>query len=485
MSALSILALVGTALLVNIIRPRRFIGGVVLIFSALSIFWFQPLSAIRNMDFWLPMLSITLTVVIWAITYPGERDSMRPMLPGLSILVLVILAVALMRYSDTLCCLTSSPPPHIQFALAAVGLIVTLSLVLFFAPLRQGVLLWAAFALLIILFVILKSAPLAEHASAWIRNLMGQSPDLASPTDLTWLGYSFLAFRLLHAIRDRQANRLPAFSLQDFASYALFFPAVISGPIDKSQHFIQELERIRNEPPETNRAQTLKNLVNGIPRILIGAFKKFVLADSLALFALNAQNAAQTSSTGWLWFMLFAYALRIYFDFSGYTDVALGTAQLMGIRLPENFNLPYLKSNLTAFWNAWHITLSQWFRSYVFFPFTRAMRARSGFLQTWMIILCGQLITMTLIGLWHGITWNFLIWGAWHGLGLFFHNRWSDWIKPRIKIEEWRPICRTVLQGSSMLATIIFVCLGWVWFALPDPQTALAVFARLLGIGGS
>ncbi len=106
----------------------------------------------------------------------------------------------------------------------------------------------------------------------------------------------------------------------------------------------------------------------GLTRILTGCLKKFVLADSLALFALNPQNAVQTASAAWMWLLLLAYALRIYFDFAGYTDIALGLARLVGLQLPENFDRPYLKQNLTAFWNSWHITLSQWFRTLRLLP---------------------------------------------------------------------------------------------------------------------
>ena len=115
----------------------------------------------------------------------------------------------------------------------------------------------------------------------------------------------------------------------------------------------------------------------GGKRIIIGIFSKFVLADGLALIALNNINSRQVNSTGWLWVMLYAYAFRIFFDFSGYTDIAIGMGQLLGIQLPENFEKPYLKQNLTLFWNSWHITLAQWFRAYFFNPLTRALRANS------------------------------------------------------------------------------------------------------------
>jgi D-alanyl-lipoteichoic acid acyltransferase DltB (MBOAT superfamily) len=214
-------------------------------------------------------------------------------------------------------------------------------------------------------------------------------------------------------------------------------------------------------------------------RILVGIFKKFALADSLALLALNGQNAAQVASTGWTWLLLYAFALRIYFDFSGYTDIALGLGRLAGITLPENFSAPYLKTNLTAFWNSWHITLAQWFRAYVFNPFTRALRARR--LPIAAIILAGQLLTMLLIGLWHGFTLNFALWGLWHGAGLFLHNRWADWSRGRpLKGVERRPI-QPLLKFGGWFLTFHYVVLGWVWFALPEFEQAVGVFKVMFG----
>jgi D-alanyl-lipoteichoic acid acyltransferase DltB (MBOAT superfamily) len=261
--------------------------------------------------------------------------------------------------------------------------------------------------MIITLFVILKTGWLAQQTSSMLRAWLGQDASLASALDIRWLGFSFLAFRLLHVLRDHQTGRLPEYTLDEFVTYAIFYPSYPSGPIDRSQRFIQA--DLRN--PERLGAD---HLVLGGKRIIIGAFKKFVLADSLALFALSPENASQTSSTLWLWVLLYAYGLRLYFDFSGYTDIAIGTAKLLNIHLPENFASPYTKVNITAFWNSWHITLAQWFRAYIFNPLTRFLRGKPEFFPAWLIILLGQLSTMLLIGLWHGITWNFAIWGLWH-----------------------------------------------------------------------
>jgi D-alanyl-lipoteichoic acid acyltransferase DltB (MBOAT superfamily) len=210
-------------------------------------------------------------------------------------------------------------------------------------------------------------------------------------------------------------------------------------------------------------------------------FKKFVLADSLAMIALSPQNSAQTSSTLWLWVLLYAYGLRLYFDFSGYTDIAIGLGKFLGIQLPENFASPYTRVNLTAFWNSWHITLAQWFRAYVFNPLTRALRSKPEKFPAWLIVLAGQLSTMLLIGLWHGITWNFAVWGLWHAVGLFIHNRWSGWSRLRYtETSQPEGIQRMIALGGWFL-TFQYVTLGWVWFALPTIPSSLDAFRKLLG----
>lgn len=216
-----------------------------------------------------------------------------------------------------------------------------------------------------------------------------------------------------------------------------------------------------------------------VRRLGWGLFKKFVIADSLALMALNAQNSGLVNSTGWAWVMMYAYTLQIYFDFSGYTDVALGLGRMLGIHLPENFDRPYLRSNLAQFWNNWHISLTQWFRSYFFYPFALFLRSKK--MPAWSMILLTQLSTMTLIGLWHGVTWNFVAWGLWHGFGLFIHNRWHDWHRARNTGKAVPPFRQHASNALGVLLTFNFVAIGWVWFVLPTPDLAVHFIARLFG----
>jgi D-alanyl-lipoteichoic acid acyltransferase DltB (MBOAT superfamily) len=331
----------------------------------------------------------------------------------------------------------------------------------------------AASLLLLAMFVILKSEPLASSASAFLRSRAGQSIELASPLDVRWLGFSYLAFRLLHTLRERLAGRLPSLALREFVTYIVFFPALTAGPIDRAERFAQDL-----------RTPAAPALVEAGGRIVFGIFKKFVLADSLALIALGPGVARQIASSSpfWLWILLYAYAFRLYLDFGGYTDVAIGLGQLFGVRLPENFSRPYLRPNLTAFWNSWHMTLAGWFRGYVFNPLTRALRSAPRPLPAGLIILIGQMTTMVLIGLWHGITWNFAIWGAWHGLGLFIHNRWTDLLRRRgVRLPPDGPLPRVAGVAGALL-TFHYVTLGWAWFALPSLSLSSGVLLGLIGI---
>jgi alginate O-acetyltransferase complex protein AlgI len=386
----------------------------------------------------------------------------------------IMLLVALTRYVEPLCCLTPTRPP------AAGQVLLGLALVGFFTylvvRLLAGKQAWlnAMIVAILLLFVVLKSEALAQVASTGLRSLAGQDPTLATPFDIRWLGFSYVAFRLLHTLRDRLLGRLPDLSLQEFLVYIIFFPAFNSGPIDRVQRFTQDL----HQPFNLSTDQTLA----AGRRILVGVFNKFVLADTLALIALNATNASQVNSGGWLWVLVYAYALRIYLDFAGYTDIALGLGLLLGVRLPENFERPYQKPNLTAFWNSWHITLAHWFRAYYFNPLTRALRTSQRKIPLALIIFSGQATTMLLIGLWHGISWNFAIWGLWHGIGLFIHNRWMEFLRPRPLEWQGRSSLKRLVEGGGVLLTFHYVTLGWVWFALPSLSLSWGVLSGLFGI---
>jgi D-alanyl-lipoteichoic acid acyltransferase DltB (MBOAT superfamily) len=430
--------------------------------SALAVYALQPALPVRGLDFWLPTATLGLTVLGWILTTPnGQRSWHENCLPAV-ILGGIVLGLGLTRLFDVSLPLTASRPPRTLQIIIVLSIMVLVVFLLGHITKFGWLLLNTGFVLIVLLFFVLKVPALTEWVSRVLRTWNGQSPALASALDLRWMGFSYIAFRLLHTLRDRQSGRLPVVSLAEYVVYVIFFPALAAGPIDRIERFIGDLRR--------PLALTSEDVGKAGKRLIIGLFKKFVIADTLALVALNGANAMQVSTAGWAWVLLYAYAFQIYFDFSGYTDIAIGLGELLGIRLPENFKAPYLKANLTQFWNNWHITLTQWFRAYFFNPVTRALRSGRK-ISIPGIVLITQISTMVLIGLWHGATWNFIMWGLWHGLGLFIHNRWSEWTKARFTT---LPISwQKGLNIGGVLLTFHYVTLSWVFFALPLPAVSL------------
>ncbi|HUE98285.1 MAG TPA: MBOAT family O-acyltransferase, partial [Anaerolineales bacterium] len=324
---------------------------------------------------------------------------------------------------------------------------------------------------LVVMLAILKYPSAGAGLFDLVAGFRGKDPGGVS--GLTWLGFSYVSFRLMHTIFDTLSGRLPPVSLADYVNYIIFFPAFTAGPIDRIERFVRDLK----EPIELDSS----GWVEAGSRLASGLFKKFVLADGLAWFAINTVYVQNLESPGPSWMLLYAYSLRIFFDFSGYTDLAIGLGRLLGVRLPDNFDSPYLKPNITQFWNAWHMTLTQWFRAYFFNPLTRAMRSSHKQLPDYLMIFLAQVSTMILIGLWHGITAGFLLWGIWHGLGLFIHNRWSNWVRPRMPDWESSAFGGAALKFSGVFLTFNFVSLGWLFFNLQDPSTAWRAILFLFG----
>ena len=470
MGLTQIAASILTSVLVGALTRGAWRTYSLLALSALAVYWFQPVVPLRSFDFWIPSLSLVLVILTWFITSQPGAWKARQNAIGLFIIVGVVTAVDLTRYLPEPVITTTTPPRLILVIafLLMMGMTVTVSSLLS----RRFAWTLSLFTILLIsILVILKSPALSLQTSIFLRTLTNRPIETASALDLRWLGFSYIAFRLIHVLRDKHTGRLPELSLPEFATYIVFFPALSAGPIDRAERFVKDL---RNEFGLTQGAT-----LSAGQRIVIGLFKKFVIADALALIALNDALATQVNSPGWMWIHLYAYTLQIYFDFSGYTDVAIGIARLVGVKLPENFLAPYAKPNLTQFWNSWHITLTQWIRSYFFNPFNRWIRGYKS-LPAWTMMLLGQLATMIIIGLWHGVTWNFILWGAWHGLGLFLQNRWSIFAKTRINTTN--PRAQTALQVGGILLTFHFVALGWVFFALSELSLSQTVFMKLFGL---
>lgn len=472
MSIQTILVLIAIALCSGLLSLKWQRTNLLMIVSILLMYWLQPETNLRYLGYWLPAFSLSLIIFIWAVTAEeGLRKGVQTRRTLLVILASVLLVTALSYFdSPGIFGLNKSPVLYRAIPLALILLAIPTVLIYLIGGARAWE--WIAFSILIILFIFLKAPALTEWLSLAWRSLAGQSLDLASAGEFQWLGYSYIAFRLLHIIRDKQAGRLPPIELNEFIAYTIFFPSLMAGPIARIDQILENLKQPDRAMPEA--------FWLGSQRILRGLFKKYVLADSLAVFALNPLNALQPTTSAGSWILLYAYSLQIYLDFSGYTDIAIGLASYLGIKLPENFNRPYLKPNLTQFWSNWHMTLTNWFRAYFFNPISRSLRKKK--LPALLILLITQVSTMILVGLWHGITFNFILWGLWHGLGLLVQNRWSIWIKSFMPPADSRSMLSRLLNAGGILLTFHYVTLGWIWFVLPTPTLASEYLGRLIGL---
>ena len=468
MSIAQILILAGIA--IGISLSRRWRSPLVLVVSSLVIYWLQPLQEPLNLVYWFPTLTLGITVICWAITSTSEVRGWSENRIGAGILIGVVLLIGLNRYlgfEEFFIVET----PRVQWVVFAIAIFFSIVLILLRVKSPQPVLLILAGFGIIALLVILKSPALR----IWLFDLLAEvrGKDARGALGVAWLGFSYIAFRLLHTLLDRRSGRLPPVPLAEYVNYVIFFPAFTAGPIDRVERFVSNLR----DPQDLDR----DGWVDAGTRLFSGLFKKFVLADGLAWIAINNVYATHLQYPGPSWILLYAYSLRIFFDFSGYTDIAIGLARLMGIRLPENFDSPYLKPNITQFWSSWHMTLTQWFRSYFFNPLTRVLRSSQIALPEFVIIFIVQLSTMILIGLWHGITVGFVLWGLWHGLGLFIHNRWSNWVRPRLPERSANQWGSRTLNLLGMFLTFNFVSLGWLFFNLQDPAQAWRTILFLFG----
>lgn len=275
------------------------------------------------------------------------------------------------------------------------------------------------------------------------------------------LGISYLTFSGVSYILDIYNEvETPEKNLLRFTAYLIMFPKLLQGPITRFGQIKTEL----TVPQRFN----IDNLMQGARRFIIGLAKKVLLADTLAIVANKVFGASLSSiGAGLAWYGLIAYTLQIYFDFSGYTDMAIGVGTMLGFKLPENFNYPYISRSITDFWRRWHMTLTSWFRTYVFIPLEFA-RKREKFLRQQTDIL----IVFLLTGLWHGASWNFVVWGGYFGLILAIEA--SGFGKKLAKAPMF-------LQH---LYSIILIMVGWIFFRLSDFQDWGPFFKALFGGNG-
>ncbi len=276
------------------------------------------------------------------------------------------------------------------------------------------------------------------------------------------IGISFFTFQQIGYLADVKAGRSDRYSLVDYALFVSFFPQLIAGPIVHHREMMPQFMR--------NRSVQAQDMAVGLTLFVAGLFKKVMIADSVAPFStavFNAADAGLPVTSLEAWAAALAYTMQIYFDFSGYSDMALGLGRMFGIRLPINFNSPYKSGSIIEFWRRWHITLSRFLRDYLYIPLGGN---RYGKLRRHANLLT----TMLLGGIWHGAGWGFVIWGALHGGYLICNHALRSLPLPK------GPAMRVL----GWLITFLAVVFAWVFFRATTLPGALEMTGAMLGIGG-
>lgn len=283
---------------------------------------------------------------------------------------------------------------------------------------------------------------------------------IALPLAISFFTFTQIAF-LVDVCRDRTIR----YSFGDYAFFVVFFPHLVAGPIVRHWEIIPQLR-------EWKSSVSTGTMVTGVLLLIMGLSKKCLFADQLAPYAdLMFQTAAAGQPVlPWdAWQGLLAFTLQIYFDFSGYSDMALGLALMFGFRFPVNFDSPYQARSIIEFWRRWHITLMRFFRDYVYFPLGGS---RKGVPRT----LLNVMIVMGLSGLWHGAGWTFIVWGLLHGLYLVVAHLWKDFAGKTPQVVQ------TVVGLLGGPITFLAVVWGWVWFRAADMATGWSLTLTLLDL---
>jgi alginate O-acetyltransferase complex protein AlgI len=279
------------------------------------------------------------------------------------------------------------------------------------------------------------------------------------------LAISFFTFEFVHYLIEVYRGTFKPAGLRDFGLFIMFFPTLICGPIKRFQQFNpQEYSRRGLDPANVNI---------GLERILFGLAKKTLIADTVAPYCAPVFVHPEAYTWVQLWLAVYGYAMQIYFDFAGYSDIAIGSARLLGYTVQENFNYPYLRPNVALFWRNWHISLTSWITDYVYIPLGGNRR---GPVRTYW----NRFISMTLCGLWHGAAFHFAVWGMYHGIALNLYRGYQV-LRARVLGPKQGP-GHPLLHALSVLFTFHFVCIGWVLFVC-DVDKAWVIILRLLGLG--
>ncbi len=281
------------------------------------------------------------------------------------------------------------------------------------------------------------------------------------------LAISFFTFQQIAYLVDVHRKEAQDYSFLHYCLFVTFFPQLIAGPIVHHREMMPQFDSPGGD------STTLSNLQVGLTIIVLGLAKKVILADNLALVADPLFHSAESGtplSMAEAWIAVLAFTGQIYFDFSGYTDMAIGSARLFGIRLPENFYSPYRSANIIEFWRRWHITLSRFLRDYLYISLGGNRRGRAARYRN-------LLVTMLLGGLWHGAHWNFVIWGGLHGGFLVINHAWRH-LGRRVGLDPDN--AGTVRRWASGALTFLAVVVAWVFFRAQSTQGALSILRSMV-----
>lgn len=356
-------------------------------------------------------------------------------------------------------------PPRARYAVIFLGGIAfyawnaTWWVVLFFSELlisrfyRKGsAACWVGAAQALLVLGLFKYGAFFEDNARW---LCGAEPGRLAPVlAVLPLAISFFTFEFVHFAVDSHQGRAGERDFLKYGAFIFYFPTLVAGPIKRYQDFTPKVEAARFD---------WGNISAGTTRILLGFFKKLVIADSMVEWTkFLAPDVLPGLSPALVWQGVLAYGARIYFDFSGYADIAIGTSVLFGIAVPENFNNPYASRNISEFWKRWHISLYRWLVDYIYIPLggSRCGRGR---------VCLNILVVTSASGLWHGASWHFLFWGWYHGLLLCGYHLWQSRRPPDA------PPRGLLWRAAATALTFALAMFGWVFFALDTRLIPLAL----------
>lgn len=303
----------------------------------------------------------------------------------------------------------------------------------------------------------------ATSSLRWFAAQAGIPLDVPEFHVLLPVGISFYTFQILsYAIDVRRGTYPPERHLGYFALYVTYFPQLVAGPIERADHLVKQLKH----PAPTS----LVDFQEGAWKLLWGLFKKVVVADRLAIYVQAVYDAPEHHTGFACLLATYAFAFQIYCDFSGYSDIAAGSARFFGVRLMENFELPYFSTNIGEFWRRWHVSLSSWLRDYIYIPLggNRAGRARQSL---------NLMITMLLGGLWHGANWTFVLWGGLQGVLL---SLTAVLAQPVSRCFDSLHLPTWFRQIAGITLTFHLVCLGWILFRAASFDDARCILTNII-----